>query len=218
MKHPLFKKGELKDLKLGQYYIIRYNGYDTDYECVIDNMKYGIYILSKIKYIDEEKNKIVYGEKGTIESYSGVDIYSVLIPTDQSIIDDFILWDSIREELEEKNPISYHNYTTDDEVDRSILIDHETYNKFRRVKNEQLGRSDLKYKDLKIGDKFIHTKENGYGYFIVGEEYHITNINKKNNRISMNVTFGETGVTNRELRDKYVNISIEVINDNFIIS
>ncbi len=213
-----FRKGTKKDLKVGQLYIVLYSGYENDLiRCVRANMRYEIHMLSEIKFIDGDR--IVGGPKGSTAAYSGVDIKDTLIPTDQKVIDDWTLWKELYDDESTKSPLDYsRGVSADQEVDWSYMIDARVFKRFRKEKNKQLGRTDFKMKDLKVGDEFICTGEvtniGGTLFFDVGETYKI--IKKSRKDVTMNVTFKARGVDLQlDTSPKNVSITIETLNDKF---
>lgn len=218
--HPHFRKGRVDDLKEGQLYIVRYSSYNTDITCVRAGMRYGIHFLSRVKYIESEKNRIVFGPKGSTEFYRGVLITDTLIPTNQQVIDDFLLWEKLHKEEQDKTPLDYScGVSADQECDWSYDIDKRVYNRFRNIKNKKLGRTDIKISDVSVGDKFKCTREVvnicGDLFFDVGGTYEVIKVNKNKGLIEMNVLFSEVGV-NLSV-DRNVEIRITTLNDDFKI-
>jgi hypothetical protein len=116
-----FRKGEKEDLKIGTIYMIRYNSYKTDDECVekeIQDYDNKIYCLHRINYIQD--GRIVFGPPDSTDSYSGVNIQDTLIPIDEKIISDWELYMKYYEEEKHKTP--FRGRTADEQCNRDYNV------------------------------------------------------------------------------------------------
>lgn len=202
-----FRRATPEDLKIGQFYIVRYAGHSSDIECVRANNRYGIQMLRKIEHI--EGDRIAFGPPGSSGAMSGLNIGDALIPTDQEVISDYLLWDEILKRNEKKHP--FRGTTADQEVDWSYKMDRLSIKEFLKTKRTT---PVIKLKELSKGDKLICTLDctniMGNIFFIKGVEYPIYDIGKE-------VVFHEYKKCGVKL-DGRIKMSISQINHYFIKS